>query len=150
MAFPLQREIVIFCARWWIASDEWDPSCCVCMQMANGFHNINEVRPKDSKTRGMKSTPSSRHSSPRAASFLSFAMRRACPGVMAVHMLQSYSNCRGDITVTSRAAGRPPDQLGRKMSAGRLLVPGIREGTSFLGAKVASRAADRIESQIKL
>ena len=39
------------------------------------------------------------------------------------------------MTVTSRAAGWPLCQLGRKMSAGRLRVLGIKDGTSFLGAK---------------
>ena len=45
-----------------------------------------------------------------------------------------------EITVTSRAARRPLHQLGRKMSAGRLLVPRISDGTSFLGARAADCA----------
>ena len=34
-----------------------------------------------------------------------------------------------EITDTSRAAGRPPHQVGRKTSAGRLQDPGIKDGT---------------------
>ena len=53
------------------------------------------------------------------------------------------------MTVTSRAAGWPLCQLGRKMSAGRLRVPGIKDGTSFLGAKAADWAAENTASRIE-
>ena len=43
--------------------------------------------------------------------------------------------------VTSRAAGLPLSQVGRKMSAGRLKEFGMREGTSLRGAKAAVCAA---------
>ena len=45
------------------------------------------------------------------------------------------ADCRVEITVTSRAAGWPRHQFGRKISAGRLLEPGIRDGTSFQGGQ---------------
>ena len=61
----------------------------------------------------MKLTPSRRHSSPSAANFLSSVMRRACPGGMVARF--KVNNCKGDMIVTSRAAGRPFDKLGRKI-----------------------------------
>ena len=53
-----------------------------------------------------------------------------------------------EITVTSKAAGRPLHQLGRNMSAGRDLVPGIRVGTSFRGASAADWAAEKRASRM--
>ena len=44
-----------------------------------------------------------------------------------------------EMTVTSSAAGRPRSQIGRKMSAGQLCDPGMREGTSTLGNEVRGR-----------
>ena len=46
-----------------------------------------------------------------------------------------------EMTVTSMAAGWPRFQLGRKTSAGRLMDPGIRDGTSLRGARAADWAS---------
>ena len=45
--------------------------------------------------------------------------------------------------------GWPTDQLGKEIFTVGLLVPRIREGTSFLEAKVAEQVADRFESEVK-
>ena len=50
----------------------------------------------------------------------------------------------------SKAAGRPLHQLGRNMSAGRDLMPGIRVGTSFRGASAADWAGEKRASRIAL
>ena len=143
-----ENEIVSY--RWSIASDQSDFSRCACRwPMAfKTFMKSWPKPPKDSKTRGMKFTPSRWHSSLRVANFLSSAMHRACIGVMEAH--SKVGNCMGYMIMTLRAPGQSPDQLGRKMSAGWLLVPRIRQGTSLLGAKSTVQVADRIEPQIKL
>ena len=59
-------------------------------------------------------------------------MPRAGPRVVAAP--SKVSDCMGDMTMKSRAAGQPPDQLGKSMSARQFQVPGIREH-QFLGGK---------------
>ena len=46
-------------------------------------------------------------------------------------------DCRVEITVTSREAGRPLHQFSKKISSGRLLEPEISDGASFWGARAA-------------
>ena len=53
---------------------------------------------------------------------------------------------RGEITVTSNAVGFPRFQQGKKISAGRELDDDTRDGTSFLGAKAADWAAEKMVS----
>ena len=49
----------------------------------------------------------------------------------------NVSHCSGDMTLTSRAAGRPRYQFGRRISAGRALEPGTRLGASLVGPRAA-------------
>ena len=56
--------------------------------------------------------------------------------------------CSGEVTVTSRAAGRPDFHEGRNMSPGREAFPAIRFRFSTTGDKLAAEQADAKRSRI--
>ena len=66
------------------------------------------------------------------------AKSRLKPGVVAAP--STVACCRGLMTVMSRAASRPADQLGMKTSAGLRSVPGSRNRPSLTGFKTAAAA----------
>ena len=78
-------------------------------------------------------------------SFLSSPTASVWPGIVAAPA--SVSCWSGKMIVMSKAVGCPLSQLGRKMSAGQLRNPGIRDGTSFWGAKAADCAAENSASR---
>ncbi len=73
---------------------------------------------------------------------------RAWPGVKADSSTIDYWS--GEITWTSRAAGLPPCQVGRKMSAGLDLDSGIKPLVSRAGLRAADWAAENKTSRIAL
>ncbi len=112
--------------------------------------------PSDSTTNGMNVTPTERQGciDERRASFE--YTWRAWPGVKAD---SSTIDCwSGEITWTSRAAGRPPCPVGRKMSAGltydsQLVLTydsGIKPLVSRAGLRAADWAAENKTSRIAL
>ena len=149
LEFPLHREIASFWNKCRVVSAGGKPSRCPCSRPKLEMVCIAVLLhpPRVSTTMGIKVTPTDRHESEWAAVFLSSPTCRACPGLVAA--AESVSCCSGDITWTSRAAGRPLFQLGRKMSAGRLQELGIREETSFLGARAADWAAENRASRME-
>ena len=94
---------------------------------------------RDSTTRGTKETLAAQQNVACAAIFQLWKSAAPC----------NVSCWSVNVTVTSRAPGWPLLQFGRKISAGRLWVPRIRNGTSFLGAKAANWAAENTASQMQ-
>ena len=86
--------------------------------------------PKVSTTTGKNSKPATRKAGRLDASLRQTPTVRAWPGVLAASLMVSC--CRGEIMLTSSAAGRPCCQTGRWMSAGCELDPGTRLGASWL------------------
>ena len=75
----------------------------------------------------------------------SSATSRDAPGVSAAR--ERRDNCNGDVTVTSKAAGRPALQVGTKISPGLDRSPGMRFRCSLMGAKEAAVVALKIMSR---
>ena len=101
--------------------------------------------PRDLATKGMNVTPTERQAPTWATIFLSSPTERAWAWVVAAPV--TVSVCKGEITITSSVASRCRLQRGRYRSAGQLLDPGIREGTSLPGAKAADCAAENKASR---
>ena len=92
---------------------------------------VSSARPPSvSATKGTKSVPEERQAERLEASLRWTPTCRAWPGVRAASA--TVRTCSGLITCTSRAAGRPRLQLGRKTSAGRACEPGTRPGASYV------------------
>ena len=147
-AFPRQRETEQRWKRWRIESAGETPKRWPRRRpiLDNEVVVASLMPPRASKARGMKETPTARQAGAWADIFRCSATARAWPAEEAAPW--RVRGWRGEMTVTSIAAGWPRSQLGRRMSAGRLCDPGMREGTSFRGAKAAERAAWKIESHI--
>ena len=104
---------------------------------------VSSARPPSvSATKGTKSVPEERQAERLEASLRWTPTCRAWPATV--------RTCSGLITCTSRAAGRPRLQLGRKMSAGRACEPGTRPGASLEGARAADWAAEKMTSLMAL
>ena len=110
---------------------------------------VSSARPPSvSATKGTKSVPEERQAERLEASLRWTPTCRAWPGVRAASA--TVRTCSGLITCTSRAAGRPRLQLGRKTSAGRACEPGTRPGASLEGARAADWAAEKMTSLMAL
>ena len=110
---------------------------------------VSSARPPSvSATKGTKSVPEERQAERLEASLRWTPTCRAWPGVRAASA--TVRTCSGLITCTSRAAGRPRLQLGRKTSAGRACEPGTRPGASLVGARAADWAAEKMTSLVAL
>ena len=143
VAFPLHRQIAHLWNRWRVVSDGGTPSRWPNLRPI--LDRVTTARslqpPRVSVTRGTKETPTAWQEALCEAIFLSSPIDKAWPWVDAAPC--RVSCCIVEITETSRAAGRPRSQLGRKISAGRDWEPGMRDGNSFLGAKAAVSAAEK-------
>ena len=120
-ALLLHREMASLWNRWQVDSS---PVRCPrrrpILQMLWTASSLQP--PRDSTTSGMNSTPTDRHASLWAAIFCSSPTLRACPWVLAAPA--RVRDCRVEIAVTSRAAGRPLHQLGRKYQQVDCWFPG--------------------------
>ena len=106
------------------------------------------IPPRVSITIGTNVTPAAAQAASCADVFLASPTRRAWPWVEAAPL--TVARCIVEITVTSKAAGWPRFQQGRKMSAGRLWELGMRDGTSLRGASAADWAAEKTASRSAL
>ena len=151
LALPRQRAIARRPKRCLVMLNESveDRRCSKAMPTARMMAIASGHQPpKVSTTTGKKSTPAARQARRLDASLRRTPTVRAWPGVVAASVMVSC--CRGEITLTSSAAGRPCCQTGRRMSAGREFDPGTRLGASFVGARAAAWAVLKSTSRIAL
>ena len=139
LAFPLHKVMASLWKRYLLPKDV--PSlwpCCRPMARMVSAASLNHP-PKVSTAKGMKSNPAALQGDKWVASFREVVTSSAWPAVVEASWM--VSACNGEVAITSRAAGRPLDQMGRKTSAGRNWVPTMRAGASFLGPRAADCAA---------
>ncbi len=104
--------------------------------------------PNVSVTRGTKSVPVERQAEKLEDSLRWTLACSAWPRVK--EDFDTIDSCSGLITWTSRVAGRPPLQVGRRMSARRDRELGVTPGASLVGARAADWAAEKITSRMAL
>ena len=108
----------------------------IARPMAATVRIVSSPRPpRVSATRGMKSVPVERQTDRWADNLRRTPTCRAWPGVCEASTIVCC--WRGLITCTSKAAGRPLLQLGRRTSAGRDRELGTMPGDSLEGARAA-------------
>ena len=139
LTFPLHKVMASLWKRCLLPEDV--PSlwpCCRPMARMVSAASLNHP-PKISTAKGMKSNPAPLQGDKWVASFREVATSSAWPAVVEASWM--VRACNGEVTVTSRAASQPLDQMGRKASAGRDWVPTMRAGASFLAPRAADCAA---------
>ena len=105
-ALPLHRQIESLWKRWLVESAGEIPSLSPSWRpmLLMAWMAVSLQPPRDSATKGMNIIPTKRQASAWATIFLSFPTETAWPWVVAASV--TVSACKGEITVTSSAAGR--------------------------------------------
>ena len=111
------------------------------------LRTVSENPPNVSKAKGMNWIPTSLQFWAYCSYFLSSVAERAKPLFSDAFIMGL--DCKGEVTVTSEAAGRPLFQTGKKISPGLELLSGSKLFCSEMGDKRAPEQADIILSRIR-
>ena len=111
------------------------------------LRTVSENPPNVSKAKGMNWIPTSLQFWTYCSYFLSSAADRAKPLFSDAFIMRL--DCKGEVTVTSKAAGRPLFHTGKKISPGLEVLSGSKLFCSEMGDKRAPEQADIILSRIR-
>ena len=123
----------------------WEMAFPIALMMVT----VSSARPpRVSVTTGTNSTPTALQAARWTASLRWTPTLSAWPGVRDAS--RRVCCCRGEMTYTSRAAGRPLLQVGSEMSAGLESESGTTPAASREGARAADWAAENRTSRMAL